>query len=108
MAASPLRVLENHEAKRIGSTQYRPLDVRVIAATNRNLRIEVNEGRFRSDLFFRLAVLRVRMPSLRERPEDIGPLVNRILADLKAADLPQAAQLTSAEALGELASHPWP
>src|SRR5262249_51454825 len=58
-----LRALERREVKRIGQTRYMPVDVRVIAATNRNLRGEVNAGRFRADLYYRLAVLEIRLPS---------------------------------------------
>ncbi|HEY0913952.1 MAG TPA: sigma-54 dependent transcriptional regulator, partial [Solimonas sp.] len=60
-----LRVLENREIRRVGSNVYQPVDIRLIAATHRDLRAEVNAGRFRSDLFFRLAVLRIHQPSLR-------------------------------------------
>src|SRR5262249_33895570 len=60
-----LRVLESHEVRRVGTNQHRTVDVRVIAATNRDLREQVNTGRFRPDLYFRLAVVRLEMPSLR-------------------------------------------
>src|SRR5262249_8325925 len=63
-----LRVLEAREVRRLGANRHLPVDVRVIAATNRDLRGEVNVGRFRPDLYFRLAVLAVRLPALRERP----------------------------------------
>jgi transcriptional regulator with GAF, ATPase, and Fis domain len=69
-----LRALEERTIKRIGTTTTTRLDVRVIAATNRDLRLEVNRGGFRADLFYRLAVLRVRVPPLRERREDIAVL----------------------------------
>jgi DNA-binding NtrC family response regulator len=70
-----LRALEERTIRRIGSLDPVALDVRIIAATNRDLRKEVNRGNFRSDLFYRLNVVRIRVPSLRERPEDIPLLV---------------------------------
>ncbi|MFZ5439437.1 MAG: sigma 54-interacting transcriptional regulator [Myxococcota bacterium] len=80
-----LRVLEAREFRRLGSNVVRTADVRVIAATNRDLRQEINQGRFRADLYFRLAVMRVTMPPLRKRPEDLPLLSKKILARLGAA-----------------------
>jgi transcriptional regulator with GAF, ATPase, and Fis domain len=74
-----LRVLEAHEAKRVGSNVARKASVRVVAATNRDLREEVRAGRFRADLYFRLAVVRIDVPALRERASDIAPLIERFL-----------------------------
>ena len=75
LQAKLLRALEERTIKRIGSTKPVRLDVRVIAATNRDLREQVNHGRFRADLYYRLDVIRVRIPPLRERREDIALLV---------------------------------
>lgn len=74
-----LRVLQESEIERVGDTQVRKVDVRVVAATNLDLRDEVKAGRFREDLFFRLNVFPIRVPSLRERPEDIPVLMNHFL-----------------------------
>jgi two-component system response regulator GlrR len=103
-----LRVLERRHIKRVGSSHYVPVDVRIVAATNRNLRREVNAGRFRSDLYYRLAVLDVRLPSLRERLEDLPSLVDAVLQSLGASGLPEARALRSPQFVEELASHPWP
>jgi len=77
-----LRAIERHEVRRIGSTARIPVDVRVIAATNRDLRREVNRGAFRSDLWYRLNTVRLVIPPLRERREDIRPLVAHFFAQM--------------------------
>ncbi|HEU5060666.1 MAG TPA: sigma 54-interacting transcriptional regulator [Kofleriaceae bacterium] len=102
-----LRVLERREIRRIGSNQYFPVDVRVVAATNRDLRTEVNGGRFRADLYYRLAVLKIVLPPLRQRPEDIPLLVDTLLEQLPATD-EQAAALRSPGFLDELRRASWP
>jgi DNA-binding NtrC family response regulator len=101
-----LRALERKQVKRVGSNKYVPVDVRVVAATNRNLRQEVNERRFRSDLYYRLAVIEVRLPPLRERREDLPALLEHILAGLGAPE-GAAAALRRPEFVAELARHEW-
>jgi transcriptional regulator with PAS, ATPase and Fis domain len=102
-----LRVLERREVKRVGRTRYTTVDVRIVAATNRDLRVEVNAQRFRSDLYFRLAVLGVRLPPLRERASDLQTLVAHLLDQLDAPEQMRTA-LLSQSSLSELARHAWP
>jgi DNA-binding NtrC family response regulator len=100
-----LRVLENREVRRAGENEARKVDVRVIAATNRNLEREVNRGRFREDLYFRLSVLAVRLPPLRERAEDISDLVRALLERMGATE---SERLFTPPILAELARQDWP
>ncbi len=100
-----LRALEAREVRRMGENEPRKVDVRVIAATNRRLEREVNRGRFREDLYFRLGVVTVRMPPLRKRPEDLAILMNVILRSLNAED---AAHLFTPSVLDDMAHHDWP
>ncbi|WP_426752753.1 sigma 54-interacting transcriptional regulator [Myxococcus sp. Y35] len=102
-----LRVLENKEIRRLGANGYQPVNVRVIAATHRDLRAEVNVGRFRPDLFFRLAVVRIIIPALRERPEDIPLIAERILKNLGAGDA-QLSSFGTPEFIAQLQRAAWP
>jgi len=102
-----LRVLEEREITRVGGVQSIPVDVRVVAATNRPLRDGVDEGRFRSDLYYRLNVLSIYLPPLRERREDIPILVRRFITELsRAHDRPFKG--ISPEALEMLVAYEWP
>jgi len=101
-----LRVLENRELKRVGGDRLVHIDVRVLAATNRDLRAMVNKGTFREDLFFRLSVITVEIPPLRRRREDIPRLVHHFLADLsrrRGMDLS-----IDVDAMSVLMGHKWP
>ncbi|PLX85711.1 MAG: hypothetical protein C0617_03250 [Desulfuromonas sp.] len=102
-----LRVLQERELRRVGDTRPREVNVRVLAATGRNLTEECNEGRFRIDLFYRLNVVEIRIPPLRERPEDIPPLVDHFCRQLAAREVRPVPTLT-AEAMEMLRQYPWP
>jgi DNA-binding NtrC family response regulator len=107
MQAKLLQVLETHEVRPLGSTSSTPIDVRVIAASNRDLQQAVERGEFRADLLFRLDILRIEVPPLRERPEDIEPLTDVLLARIcKRLDRPVLA--IGDEALRSLRGRPWP
>jgi two-component system nitrogen regulation response regulator GlnG len=97
-----LRALERHQIKPLGASEYVEVDARVIAATNRKLDAEVQAGRFRADLFYRLTVLRVRIPPLRDRKDDLPLLVERFLGELA----PGVTVGREAEAL--LVDYDWP
>jgi DNA-binding NtrC family response regulator len=98
-----LRVLERRQVKRVGANDYRTVDVRVVAATHVDLEGAIKEGKFRRDLFHRLAVLRVTLPPLRERPEDIPLLVDTVLERMGK---PPSALSDQTRAL--LTQYPWP
>jgi transcriptional regulator with GAF, ATPase, and Fis domain len=100
-----LRAVANREVRRIGENKTRKVDVRVIAATNRQLDREVNSGRFREDLYYRLSVLTVRVPPLRERMDDLPFLVGHFLDEREAED---KASLFTPEVYDEMRRHDWP
>jgi two-component system response regulator HydG len=100
-----LRALEQREIRRVGETQSRKVNVRVISATNRDLEREVNKGSFRGDLYFRLAVISVEVPALRGRLEDVPHLIRSFLDALGA---PEQMRLFPHEVLDELVKHEWP
>ncbi|GAC1480542.1 MAG: hypothetical protein NVS1B4_25730 [Gemmatimonadaceae bacterium] len=102
-----LRVLEERELTRVGGGQPIPVDVRVVAATNRPLREHVADGQFRADLYYRLNVLSMYLPPLRERREDVPLLVRRFIADF-ARQHDRTFHGISAEAMQELVEYPWP
>jgi two-component system, NtrC family, response regulator GlrR len=103
-----LRALDTHTSQRVGSNQRVEVDFRLVAATNRDLRVEVNAGRFRSDLYYRLAVLVVRLPALRERADDIPRLVEQFVAGAGGSPAQAAAFLGDAAHLEALLRHRWP
>lgn len=106
MQAKLLRVLERREIVRLGAKDPLPVDVRVVAATHRDLRQEVEAGRFRDDLYFRIAQVRVALPPLRLRKGDIPLLCRYFLAH--AAESPERQVRLSESALAELMTRPWP
>jgi two-component system, NtrC family, nitrogen regulation response regulator NtrX len=105
LQAKLLRVLEEREIERLGGAGPVHVDVRVLAATNRDLRQAVARGTFREDLYFRLAVFPIRVPPLRERLDDLGPLVTAFAADLAGADSPVT---VSPDGEAALRQHAWP
>jgi DNA-binding NtrC family response regulator len=102
-----LRVLEEREFLRVGGTLPIRVDVRVIAATNRSLRSHVEDGTFRPDLFYRLNVLSIYLPPLRERPHDVPHLVRKFIDDY-SKEHDRAFHGVSAEAMRMLVDYPWP
>lgn len=107
LQAKILRVLEERQVRPLGATRTAPIDVRVVAATHHDLRQAVAEGRFREDLFYRLAVIEIAIPPLRDRPEDIMPLAEHFLR--KAAERAGLRiQGFSGAAARMLMAHHWP
>lgn len=98
-----LRAIQEQKIERLGGEQTLSVDVRVIAATNKNLEAEVRTGRFREDLFFRLNVIPIHIPPLRERQEDIPELLQHFLKDFGVEDIK-----LSSSALEYIQQHPWP
>jgi len=105
--AKLLRVLQERAVRRVGGDRAQPVDVRVVAATNRDLRAEIAAGRFREDLYFRLAVIPIHLPPLRERREDVLPLARHFLAKWNA-ELGRSVRGWTGEVEAWLARHPWP
>ncbi|MBS1121092.1 MAG: sigma54 specific transcriptional regulator, Fis family, partial [Deltaproteobacteria bacterium] len=99
-----LRVLERKEVRRVGGTKTIEVDLRVVAATNRDLGVEVNRGRFREDLYYRLAVARVHVPPLRDRKDDLGLLIEHILTITPGGETASIAQ----ETIDLMMKHDWP
>jgi two-component system nitrogen regulation response regulator NtrX len=105
--AKVLRVIETQEFQRVGGNKNIKVDVRIISATNKDLAEEVKKGNFREDLFFRLNVIPIKVPALRERLEDIPLLVDHFL-DILAGEYGQQKKSVSPEALSSLQRHAWP
>jgi two-component system response regulator PilR (NtrC family) len=103
--AKVLRALQEREFQRLGGTGSIRVDVRVVAATNQDLRALIARGRFREDLLYRLDVISIHLPPLRERPEDLDALALEILSELAPENGPR---LLAAEARARLAAHSWP
>lgn len=107
MQAKILRVLEERRIRRVGSENEFPIDVRVIAATNKNLRQEIESGRFREDLYYRLDIVQIEIAPLRERKEDI-PILARHFLKVFCGEMKKPLTNFSEDALNLLSSHDWP
>jgi len=107
MQAKLLRVLQEQELERVGDTRTRRVNVRIIASTNRDLKKEINAGRFRQDLFYRLSVFPIELPPLRERREDIPCLVAHF-AKLSARRMNRPVPRVTPATMSQLTSHDWP
>jgi chemotaxis protein methyltransferase CheR len=102
-----LRVLQDGEFERLGSSQVRKTEVRVIAATNRNLKEDIRKGRFREDLWYRLNVFPISIPPLRERPDDI-PLLVKWIIDKSQRRLGKKIKTVPSTVMDDLKAYPWP
>ena len=105
MQSKVLRVLQEKEVRRIGGEENKPVDVRIIAATNRNLKKEMEKGNFRSDLYYRLFVVPINIPPLRQRKEDIAPLTNYFLNKFNA--MYEVKKEISSEAIKAMEKYNW-
>jgi two-component system response regulator PilR (NtrC family) len=107
MQVKLLRAIQEKAVRPVGASREVPVDVRLLSATHKDLDRLVADGSFRQDLYYRIDVIELRMPALRERAEDVGPLVEHILGQLAIAHgLPRPA--VAADALGRLRSYPFP
>jgi DNA-binding NtrC family response regulator len=107
MQAKLLRVLQDHEVRRVGSSVSRKVEVRVVAATNRNLRNLIREGQFREDLYYRLAGVEIHLPLLADRREDL-PLLERYFVKRFAAEYKKPISGLTRRAQGRMATYSWP
>ncbi|MDX2091841.1 MAG: sigma-54 dependent transcriptional regulator [Kofleriaceae bacterium] len=108
LQAKLLRVLQEHEVRPLGATKNQHVDVRVVAATNKNLEAMLADGSFREDLYYRLNVIHLDLPPLRSRPEDIVPIAEHVLAKLGAEQSPPRRMRLSPEAQHLLLAYHWP
>ena len=106
LQAKLLRVLQEKEVERIGGKSTIALDVRVIATTNRNLRKQIDAGKFREDLYYRLSIFPIDLPPLCQRPRDIEPLAQNFITEFRRDD--EAPIQFSEEAIEQLMAHSWP
>ena len=103
-----LRVLETGEYIRVGSSEVRKTNVRIVAATNVNIELAIKEGKFREDLYYRLNTIPIKMPALRERPEDIILLFKKFAMDTaEKYNMPEPVELND-EAKARMKNYPWP
>ncbi len=105
--AKLLRVLQDHKVRRVGSTALRGVDLRVVAATNRDLRSMVREGKFREDLYYRLAVVEIALPALASRREDL-PLLQRFFVEKFGKEYEKPIAGLTRRAQSRMATYPWP
>ncbi len=106
MQAKLLRVLQERKFERVGGHESLEVDLRVVAATNKSLEKEVPEDKFREDLFYRLNVIKIDLPPLRERPEDIPLLISHFLTKYARPDEPP--KKVSPEAMDQMLAYRWP
>ncbi len=104
--AKLLRVLQDGEFERLGGTETIKVNVRILAATNKDLEKEIEEGRFRKDLYYRLKVIWIKMPPLRERPDDIPPLVHYFVGRF-AEEYGKSVHYVADQTIHKLQAHPW-
>ncbi len=107
LQAKLLGVLENREIRRVGANAQRSVDVRVIVATNRDLRAEVNAGRFREDLYYRIAVIKIKLPPLRQRLDDLSSLAEQLL-ERQGVGKERIDEMLSPDFVRELRNAAWP